>query len=97
MVLYIEEVDKTPKSNRENNVINKDILQRLLIEGGHDLEKILEKAEAEAEAKAQELQVWGLTDRQNDVIMWIDAAGYPYYVKGLAIYHYAAVNQAAAK
>ena len=76
-------------------MVKKDILQRLLVEGGHNLEEIIE--EAESKAVAQDWKVWGLTDHQGDVIRWIDEAGYPYYVKGLAIYHYAAVNQSAAK
>lgn len=69
---------------------NQNQLQRLAIEGGYDLEEILERAEIEA--VEQEHECWGLTARQSDLVMWIRERGFPYCVFGLAIYYYRSVN-----
>ena len=70
---------------------NRNQLQRLTIERGYDFKAIIE--EAESKAVAQDWKVWGLTDHQGDVIAWIDGAGFPYCVKGLAIYYYRSINE----
>ena len=87
-VAYSERVDKTTKER--TIVINKNQLQRLTIEGGYDFEAIL--AQAEIEATEQTWKVWGLSDLQSDVLAWIEDSGYPYCVKGLAIYYYRSIN-----
>ena len=71
---------------------NQDQLHRLTIEHGYDFNAIL--AQAKAEAVAQPWKMRGLTDYQSDVVMWIEGNGYPYCVKGLAIFYYLAVNEA---
>ncbi len=71
-------------------MINQNQLQRLTIEGGYNFEAILQQAEAES--VEQYNKVWGLTDRQSDVTAWIEDNGYPFCVKGLAIYYYRSIN-----
>ena len=69
---------------------NHNELQRLVTEGGYNLEEIIE--EAESKAVAQGRKVRGMTGRQSDAIVWIEGSGYPYCVYGLAICYYRTVN-----
>ena len=74
---------------------NQKQLQRLTKEHGYEFNAIL--AQAKAEAVAQHWKMRGLTDYQSDVVMWIEHRGYPYCVKGQAIYHYLEINEARRK